>query len=126
MRLRFIKMDNKINWEKYSKEDRKFLINLSIMNRDYCAQIYAFLYSFLISFSALMIAIYSIYFSIAGLNQTSVILGIFFLILIVISWIIIPRLLKKKVWGGLHNLNKQYQEIFKSLNPELFEGGYFY
>ncbi|NMB67103.1 hypothetical protein GYA25_03530 [Candidatus Woesearchaeota archaeon] len=115
-----------MNWEKYSKEDRKFLIELSINNRNYLASIYLGLYTLLFSFSALMISLYSFYLSFAGLKKESFTIGAIILLLIVLSWIIIPKILQSIIHTGVKNLNKQYQEIHKTIHPELFRGDYYY
>lgn len=115
----------KINWNKYSKEDRKFLIQLSIENRNFLTQVYLGLYSMLFAFSALLISIYSMYFSIVGSNKTSITIGCFILFLIILYWVFIPRYLKI-IHPRIRNLNQQYQEIHKTLHPELFKGGYYY
>jgi len=115
-----------INWKKYSKEDRKFLINLSISNRDYCKSIALFIYSTLISVSALMISLYSIGVSISGLSKLTIYIGIGLLILIGVIWIFVWKNYRKIVKNWIPKLNNQYQDIHKTIHPELFGGGGYY
>ena len=117
--------EKKINWKKYSKGDRKFLINLSIENRNFLTNVYIGLYTMLIAFTALLISICSIYVSIVGLNLNSLSGIVIISLLIIISWIFVPIYLKK-IHKGIKNLNNQYQEIHKTIHPELFKGGYYY
>ncbi len=120
-------MENqKIDWKKYSKEDRKFLIGLSISNREYVSTVAIFIYSTLISVSALLLSIYSIGVSISGLTNYMIYTGIGILILIGISWLLILKSFRKMTKKWVPELNKQYQEIHKTIHPELFKGGYYH
>lgn len=114
----------KIDWSKYSKDDRKFLIEVSIANREFCRTIAMFIYSTLISVSALLIAIYSVGVSISGLTETMIYIGIGILIIIGLSWIFVTRYYRKITKKWIPSFNDQYQEIHKSLHPELFKGGW--
>lgn len=117
----------KIDWKKYSKEERKFLINLTLINRDYVRNGAIFIYGLSFSSSAFLISIYSLILSLVGVNTATIISGILILILLLLSWILIMKNFKKMIKVFVPSLTKQYQEIHKTLHPELFkEGGYFY
>ena len=85
-----------------------------------------FIYSTSISVSALIIAIYSVGVSISGLNSFMVYMGIGILLLIGISWIFILINYRRITKKWIPSLNTQYQEIHKTIHPELFDGGYYY
>lgn len=115
-------MQNKINWNKYTKQDREFLINVTLSNRDFTTTVAIFIYSGLISVTALIISIYSVMISAIGFNLRSIKAGIFILIIIVVLWTITLRYFKRSSKKFITNLNSQYQNIHRTIHPELFSG----
>jgi hypothetical protein len=112
------KINKEIDWKKYSKEDRKFLINLSIANREYCSTVAIFIYSTLVSISAFILSLYSIAISITKFNKNMVYVGIFILIILLLTWVITLKIFRKITGKWVTDLNKQYQIIHKTIHPD--------
>jgi hypothetical protein len=116
----------KPDWSQYSRKDREFLLQTTLANRGFITQTFTFVYGLLVSVTALLVAGLSVYLSIAGFSKDRLLVPIVILAIIIISWVAIPSLLKKKIHSGIHNCNVQYQEILKSLHPELIPDIEFY
>lgn len=116
----------KIDWERYSKDDKKFIIDLTISNREYTSTVAIFIYSTLISISALLISLYSIAISLFGISKLMIYVGIEILLIVILSWILVYGLFRKMTKYWIPSLNKQYQNILKTIYPELFKEGFFY
>jgi hypothetical protein len=113
----------KPNWSSYPEDDKKFLIQLSISNRNYLVTIAIFIYSTLVSITALLVSLYSIQFSIIGFD---LIWLLFFIIIILIYWIVALISFNKLAKVYIKKLNNQYQDIHKTLHPELFKNVEYY
>lgn len=111
------------NWSKYNLEDKKFLINLSIQNRNYLTTVNSLLLAMVVGMSGFAVALYGLLASLKLVNQTAI--SIILVIVLVGMW---------AHWFSVHmkgvkfiaKLNSQYQEIHKTIHPELFKGGYVY
>jgi uncharacterized membrane-anchored protein len=114
-----------IDWKKYSKEDRKFLINLSVQNRNYLASVSSILLAMVVGMSGFAVALYSLFVSLNLISQKTANIALIIIVLgMWAHWFIVHI----KGVGHMKNLNIQYQEIHKTLHPELFKkgAGYFY
>jgi|SRR3989344_3550975 len=103
---------------KNEKEDKQFLINLSLSNRDSLINVANILISICLAFSAFIISIYSIYVSVVGANKNSLIVGLICLTTITPYWIWSLREYKKNVRNA-GNFNLQYQNYLFKVYPEL-------
>ena len=119
-------MKEEIDWKKYNKKDREFLIKVTLANRDYSMNVAAVLYSILISISALIISLYSISISIIGISKKTLIIGGILILIILVMWLTSLRITNRISRSFVKNLNSQYQNIHRTLHPELFKGGYHY
>jgi len=103
--------------KKLDKGDKKFLINLNLSNRDYLTNCANMLMSFLLGFSAIMVAIYSIYVSWIGLNKNSLVVGLIFLLALTPYWIWSLYQYKKAIKNS-KVFNGQYQKYLFEVYPQ--------
>jgi len=102
---------------KLTKEDKKFLINLNLSNRDYLTNCANIILSLAMSFSAIIFVGYSIYLSIIGLNYNSLTVGGVILFVLSPYWVWSTNQYTRNVKRAM-KFNKQYQKYYF----ELFSG----
>jgi len=105
---------------KQTKQDKQFKIQFDQANRDYLTNSALYLIIFLISFTALMISILSLVFSIKGISNFSLITTIVFVIILIPLWIkFLPP--SKKGLKDAKKVNDQLQKELLELYPEYKE-----
>lgn len=104
--------------KKLDKEDNKFLINLNLSNRDYLTNCANMIISFLLGFSAVMVALYSIYVSWIGLSKNSLFVGLIFLLALTPYWIWSLYQYKKAIKNS-KRFNDQYQKYLFEIYPNV-------
>ena len=98
-----------VNWKKYSKSDKENLVRISILNRNHLYTLSAFVFSAMLSSLALVIST----------SQTNpLVSSIVILVIIIVGMIGFTLLI-----NSADKFNKQYQEIHKTMHPELLKKG---
>ncbi|MEM4153006.1 MAG: hypothetical protein QXK80_02745 [Candidatus Pacearchaeota archaeon] len=123
MKMQKIDKQKEIDWDKYTKEDKKFLINLSIQNRNYLTTVNNLLLAMTIGMSGFATALYGLFISLGLISQN--IANTLLVILLLGMWTH-WYIVHIKYVKFIKTLNEQYQKIHKTIHPELFKGGYYY
>jgi len=113
--------------DKLNKEDRKFLVNLNVANRNFLADLSKFFMSIKMSFTSVILAGYGIFVSLTSIVLKDVFslyvlflfyADIFLICLLIIAWIwhTCTKEERKNIKNA-SNFNKQYLKYFKELYP---------
>ena len=102
--------------EKLTKQDRQFLINLNHSNRDFLINSANIILNSLLSFSAIIISIYSGFVSFVGIGQESLFVGIVVVITLAPYWIWSMEKYKKMTKHA-KKFNEKYQKYYFELYP---------
>jgi len=99
-----------------TKEDKKFLIQITISNRNYLGTIKSLLLAIVIGLTAFLIALYSMLVSLGLVSQSIAnIIGVIILVAMWSHW----YYWHKKIVGDARRLNEQYQEYLFDVYPQL-------
>ena len=102
---------------KRTKQDKQFMIQLDVANRDFLNNISIFLMSFVISVVSLLVSVVAIVIAISGISMYSIVISIIFGIGCVIAAFYYSKKIKKIIQDS-KNLNAQAQKELFGLYPE--------
>jgi hypothetical protein len=107
----------------HSKEDKKFLINLSIYNRDFLLGINSVRLSMAVALTAVLTSLFSILLSLRLIDAAYA--SLLSLIVLAVIWIGWWRS-SKKMRQRLDMIHSQYKDYIEDLYPELKDSDFHY
>ena len=102
---------------KYNKEDKKFLINLYLKNRDFLTTLSHIQMTWLLSISAFIISTFSFLISTQILTNYVLYVFIPMMTILALLWIKIGKNVRQSL-GGAKKFNEMYQKYYFDLYPE--------
>ncbi len=99
-----------------SKEDKQFLINITLLNRQFLVTLQTLMLSLAVALTSLIASIFALL--ITFKLEYKVLYGVIGVVLILGIWIH-WYILYKKNWPSLKNTNEQYQKYFFEVYPSL-------
>lgn len=109
--------------KRLSKEDKKFLINTSLYNRDFLLGINSIRLSLVVAMTAVVASLFSILLTLKLLNPIySSLLSLILLAIIWINWYQTNRRLRKRIT----QIQKQYRKYLTEIYPEIKDSEFYY
>jgi amino acid permease len=106
-----------------SKEDKMFLINTSIYNRDFLLSITNIRLSLVVAATAVVASIFSILLTLKLINPFySSIISVIVLFIVWLNWYIVNKRLRKRI----NQIQKQYRHYLTEVYPEIKDSDFYY